>query len=115
VVHPLDTETMAQAAAMLIGRHDFTTFRAAQCQAKSPIRTLDRLEVRRQGEAGIAIVAVSRSFLHSQVRSMVGSLKLVGEGKWTPADMGLALAARDRKSCGAIAPPHGLYLERVDY
>jgi tRNA pseudouridine38-40 synthase len=105
---------MAEAAALLVGRHDFTTFRAAGCQAKSPVKTLDRLAVAAAGEE-IRIEASARSFLHHQVRSMVGSLKLVGEGKWTPRDLGTALAARDRAACGPVAPPHGLYLVRVDY
>lgn len=115
LVHrPLDAASMAEAAQHLVGRHDFTTFRAAGCQAKSPLRTLSALDVRRNGEA-IEIRACARSFLHHQVRSIVGSLKLVGEGKWTPADLRYALDARDRKRCGALAPPHGLYLTRVDY
>lgn len=115
LVHrPLDAAAMAEAARHLVGRHDFTTFRAAGCQAKSPLRTLDVLDVQRDGEA-IDIRASARAFLHHQVRSMVGSLKLVGEGKWTPTDLRYALEARDRKRCGALAPPHGLYLTRVDY
>jgi len=111
---PLDCGAMGEAAGHLIGRHDFTTFRAAGCQAKSPLRTLDRLTVERSGEA-IEIRASARSFLHHQVRSMVGSLKRVGEGKWSPADLRAALEARDRSRCGALAPPCGLYLARVDY
>jgi len=110
----LDREAMRQAAGALVGRHDFTTFRAADCQAKSPIKTLDRLEVAAAGEE-ISITASARSFLHNQVRSMVGSLKLVGEGKWSPSDLGAALAARDRTACGPVAPARGLYLMRVDY
>ena len=110
----LDAEAMARAAPVLIGRHDFTTFRAAQCQANSPLRTLDRLDVSRQGEE-IVIAASARSFLHNQVRSMVGSLKLVGEGKWRAADLEAALAAKDRAACGPVAAACGLYLERVDY
>ena len=98
----------------LVGRHDFTTFRAAGCQAKSPVKTLDRLEVTRSGEE-IRIAASARSFLHNQVRSMVGSLKLVGEGKWSAGDLGAALEARDRAACGPVAPARGLYLVRVDY
>ena len=105
---------MAEAAALLIGRHDFTTFRAAGCQAKSPVKTLDKLDVTAAGEE-IRIEASARSFLHNQVRSMVGSLKLVGEGKWTPGDLRAALDARDRSACGPVAPPYGLYLVRVDY
>jgi len=110
----LDATAMAEAAAHLIGRHDFTTFRAAQCQSKSPIKTLDVLSVEQSGEE-IAIRASARSFLHHQVRSMVGSLKLVGEGKWSAQDMRLALDARDRTRCGPMAPGSGLYLVRVDY
>jgi len=105
---------MAEAAALLQGRHDFTTFRAAGCQAKSAVKTLDRLEVRLAGEE-LQIDASARSFLHNQVRSMVGSLKLVGEGKWTPVDLELALHARDRAACGPVAPAHGLYLVGVNY
>jgi tRNA pseudouridine38-40 synthase len=110
----LDAEAMAQAARVLLGRHDFTTFRAAQCQANSPLRTLDRLDVSRQG-GEIVVAAGARSFLHNQVRSMVGSLKLVGEGKWTARDLQAALAARDRAACGPVAAACGLYLVRVDY
>jgi tRNA pseudouridine38-40 synthase len=112
---PLDVAAMAQAATRLLGRHDFTTFRAVQCQAKSPLRTLDRLDVHASDGGEIAVIAVSRSFLHNQVRSMVGSLKLVGEGKWSADDLAAALEARDRKACGPVAPPHGLYLDRVEY
>jgi len=100
--------------AALVGRHDFTTFRAAGCQAKSPIKTLDRLSVTSAGEE-IVIEASARSFLHNQVRSMVGSLKMAGEGKWAAADVGSALAARDRAACGPVAPARGLYLVKVDY
>jgi tRNA pseudouridine38-40 synthase len=110
----LDADAMRAAARHLAGRHDFTTFRAAQCQAASPIRTLDRLDVSREGDE-IVIRASARSFLHNQVRSMAGTLKLVGEGKWQPDDVAAALAARDRSRCGAVAPACGLYLERVDY
>jgi tRNA pseudouridine38-40 synthase len=110
----LHLEPMRAAARALLGRHDFTTFRAAGCQAKSPIKTLDRLEVTvTDGELRIA--AGARSFLHNQVRSMVGSLKLVGEGKWSPSDLEAALEARDRAACGPVAPARGLYLVRVDY
>src|SRR4029078_6398266 len=107
-------EPMHEAAAALIGRHDFTTFRAAGCQAKSPIKTLDRLEVTAPDEE-IHIAASARSFLHNQVRSMVGSLKLVGEGKWSPGDLKAALDACDRTACGPVAADCGLYLVRVDY
>jgi tRNA pseudouridine38-40 synthase len=110
----LDSAAMQEAATALIGRHDFTTFRAAGCQSKSPIKTLDRLDVTRAGDE-LVIEASARSFLHNQVRSMVGSLKAVGEGKWRPADMAAALAARDRAACGPVAPARGLYLVRVDY
>ena len=110
----LDVEAMKIGAGHLIGRHDFTTFRASACQAKSPIRTLDRLDVTADGEE-IKIYASARSFLHNQVRSMAGSLKLVGEGKWAPGDMRRALTACDRTECGAVAPAMGLYLARVDY
>ena len=114
VVRPLDAEAMDAAAKRLLGRHDFTTFRSAACQAKSPVKTLDRLDVTRSGEE-IAIEVSARSFMHNQVRSMVGSLKLVGEGRWTSDDLEAALVARDRSRCGPIAPPDGLYLVRVDY
>jgi tRNA pseudouridine38-40 synthase len=105
---------MRDAAPILVGRHDFTTFRAAGCQARSPVKTLDRLDVTEAGDE-IVIEASARSFLHSQVRSMVGSLKLVGEGKWRAGDLAAALAARDRAACGALAPARGLYLVRVEY
>jgi tRNA pseudouridine38-40 synthase len=110
----LDTDAMHVAAQLILGKHDFTTFRSAECQAKSPEKTLDRLDVSREGET-IVVRASARSFLHSQVRSMVGSLKLVGEGKWTPRDFRAALDARDRSRCGPLAPPDGLYLVSVDY
>ena len=111
---PLDEAAMQDAACHLIGRHDFTTFRAAGCQAKSPVRTLDVLTVSRAGEE-ITVEASARSFLHHQVRSIVGSLKHVGEGRWTPDDMRAALAACDRTRCGVVAPARGLYLMAVDY
>jgi tRNA pseudouridine38-40 synthase len=114
IVHELDAERMHQAALALVGRHDFTTFRAAECQAKSPVKTLDRLDVHRTADE-IQIDASARSFLHHQVRSMVGSLKLVGEGKWQVGQIADALAACDRAACGPVAPPEGLYLVRVDY
>lgn len=110
----LDADAMHDAAQLLIGKHDFTTFRSTQCQAVSPVRTLDRLDVTRCGDT-IEVRASARSFLHNQVRSMVGSLKRVGEGGWTAADLKKALAARDRAACGQVAPPDGLYLVRVDY
>jgi len=111
---PLDADAMHEAAQALVGRHDFTTFRSAHCQAKSPVKTLDRLDVVRIGD-GIEIRATARSFLHNQVRSMVGTLKRVGEGAWTSADVGTALAAANRAACGPVAPPQGLYLIAVDY
>lgn len=114
VLPPLDAEAMQAAAELLIGRHDFTSFRAALCQAKSPVKTLDRLDVTRTGEE-VRIAAHARSFLHHQVRNMVGSLKLVGEGKWAPARVAAALAARDRAAAGPTAPAEGLYLTEVRY
>jgi tRNA pseudouridine38-40 synthase len=114
VPQALSAAAMGEAAQLLVGRHDFTTFRAAACQARSPVKTLDRLEVTASG-AEIVIEASARSFLHNQVRSMVGSLKLVGAGKWSAADLAAALAARDRAACGPVAPARGLYLVRVDY
>ena len=110
----LDAEAMHAAAQSLVGRHDFTTFRAAECQAKSPVKTLDRLDVSREGDE-IAVRASARSFLHNQVRSMVGTLKRVGEGKWRVEAVGAALEARNRDRCGPVAPAAGLYLVRVDY
>ncbi len=110
----LDAVAMHEAAQMLVGRHDFTTFRAAACQAQSPVKTLDRLDVARYGEM-IEISASARSFLHSQVRSMVGTLKLAGEGKWQVLDVKAALDAADRTRCGPVSPPDGLYLLRVEY
>ncbi|MGE0698176.1 MAG: tRNA pseudouridine(38-40) synthase TruA [Hyphomicrobiaceae bacterium] len=114
VPRPLDPEAMSEAAHMMLGRHDFTTFRAAGCQAASPVKTLDRLDVSAAGEE-ICIEASARSFLHHQVRSLAGSLKHVGEGKWRPIDMRAALEACDRSRCGALAPARGLYLMAVDY
>ncbi len=103
----LDADAMAAAAQVLVGRHDFTTFRSIRCQSRSPVKTLDRLDVARDGDV-IEIVAAARSFLHHQVRSMVGCLKLVGEGRWTVDDLAAALAARDRLALGINAPPEGL-------
>jgi tRNA pseudouridine38-40 synthase len=114
VPRPLDAGMMHEAAQKLIGRHDFTTFRAAECQAKSPVKTLDRLDVRQDGDE-VRIGASARSFLQHQVRSMVGSLVHVGEGKWSADDLAAVLEARDRAACGQVAPPHGLYLVRVEY
>lgn len=110
----LDVDAMQAAAALLVGRHDFSTFRAAECQARSPVKTLDRLEIARLGEE-IGIEAAARSFLHNQVRAIVGTLALVGRGKWSVGDVGRALEARDRTKGGPNAPPHGLYLVRVTY
>ncbi len=110
----LEVEPMREAARALIGRHDFTTFRDSQCQAKSPVRTLDKLEIGLEGDA-IVFEVFALSFLHRQVRSMVGSLVEVGLGRWTPADLKAALDAADRTRCGQVAPAHGLYLARVDY
>ena len=110
----LDAEAMHVAAQLLVGKHDFSTFRAAQCQAQSPVKTLDRIDVARYGEL-IELRCDARSFLHNQVRSMVGSLRLVGEGKWRAQDLKRALDARDRARCGPVSPPDGLYLLRVDY
>jgi len=114
VPRPLDAEAMHAAAQRLVGKHDFTTFRSTECQAKSPEKTLDRLDVTRVGEE-MLIATAARSFLHHQVRSMVGSLVLVGEGKWSADDLSRALDARDRTACGPVAPPEGLYLVRVEY
>ena len=110
----LDLEAMREGAAMLVGRHDFTTFRSAQCQSDSPVKTLDRLEVSRVEEE-IHVAAAARSFLHHQVRSMVGCLALVGRGQWNPGDIARALEARDRAELGLNAPPHGLYFAGATY
>jgi tRNA pseudouridine38-40 synthase len=110
----LDADAMHQAAQVFVGTHDFTTFRATQCQAKSPVKTLDVFDVSRQGEEIVCRVS-ARSFLHHQVRSMVGSLKLVGDGKWTRAELAAALAAADREACGPVAPASGLYLVAIEY
>ena len=114
VPRPLDAEAMHTAAQRLVGRHDFTTFRSTECQAKSPEKTLDRLDVVRAG-GEVHVTAMARSFLHNQVRSMVGSLVQVGDGKWSADDLASALAARNRSACGPVAPPHGLYLVKVGY
>jgi tRNA pseudouridine38-40 synthase len=114
VARQLDAEAMHRAAQRLLGRHDFTSFRAAACQAKSPIRTLDRLEVRRDGSL-IEITAEARSFLHHQVRNFVGTLRLVGDGTWPEERMDSVLAARDRSAAGPTAPAEGLCLMQVGY
>ncbi|SIQ69211.1 tRNA pseudouridine38-40 synthase [Rhizobium sp. RU20A] len=114
VAKSLDVAAMQAAADRLVGRHDFTTFRSAHCQAASPVRTLDVLTVSAAGEE-IHIRASAQSFLHNQIRSLAGTLKLVGEGRWTPDDVQRALEAADRKACGPVAPPDGLYFMQVDY
>jgi tRNA pseudouridine38-40 synthase len=110
----LDAQAMHEAAQLLLGRHDFSTFRDSDCQAENPVRTLDRLDVRRQGDE-IHVYASARAFLHRQVRSMVGSLEHVGSGKWRAEDLQAALQACDRARCGQVAPAAGLYLIGVDY
>ncbi len=114
IAKPLDAEAMHTAAQILVGRHDFTTFRSAHCQAESPIRTLDRLDVRREGEA-VRVEAAARSFLHHQVRSMVGCLAMVGQGQWSAEDLREALEARDRAALGFNAPAEGLYFVDAVY
>jgi tRNA pseudouridine38-40 synthase len=114
VKKPLDAEAMQAAAQALVGHHDFTTFRDMQCQSKSPMKTLDVAQVERVGEE-VRVSFASRSFLHRQVRSMVGSLVEVGAGRWTAADLKAALEAKDRKACGPVAPADGLYLTGVEY
>lgn len=114
VAIPLDADAMHRGAQYLVGQHDFTTFRAAECQAQSPVKTLDRITVTRHGEE-IHICASARSFLHHQIRSFAGTLKLVGEGKWPALKVKAALDARDRRECGPVSPPDGLYLTQVDY
>ncbi len=114
VSKPLDHDAMHAAAQRLVGRHDFTTFRSVHCQANSPVRTLDRLDVTRKDDL-IEIRATAQSFLHNQIRSFAGTLKKVGDGTWSPDDVSAALEARDRKACGPVAPPEGLYFMQVDY
>lgn len=114
VQNPLDAAAMQAGANHLLGHHDFTTFRSVNCQAKSPVKSVDEIRVERLGER-IDIHVRARSFLHNQVRSFVGTLELVGAGKWDPADVGAALAACDRARCGPVAPPDGLYLVDVQY
>src|SRR4051812_38501774 len=110
----LDADAMHAAAQRLVGNHDFTTFRSTECQAKSPLKTLDQLDVSRDGDE-VQVRTSARSFLHNQVRSMVGALALVGDGKWSADDLSAALAARNRTACAPVAPPDGLYLVSVDY
>jgi tRNA pseudouridine38-40 synthase len=114
VIQKLDAEAMHKAAQLLVGLHDFTTFRSAHCQSDSPVKTLDRLDVRREGEH-VFVEAEARSFLHHQVRSMVGSLAAVGTGRWTAADLQAALDAKDRTALAHNAPPEGLYFVRAVY
>jgi tRNA pseudouridine38-40 synthase len=114
VARPLDAAAMHEAAQRLVGNHDFTTFRSTECQANSPQKTLDQLDVMRDG-VDVLVHTSARSFLHNQVRSMVGSLVMVGSGNWSADDLSHALAARDRTACGQVAPPDGLYLMKVDY
>ncbi|KAA9020951.1 tRNA pseudouridine(38-40) synthase TruA [Sphingobium limneticum] len=114
VIQPLDADAMHAAAQILVGLHDFTTFRSAHCQAHSPVKTLDRLAVERDGDR-IAIHAAARSFLHHQVRSMVGCLAMVGMGRWSADDLRAALEAKDRAALGLNAPPDGLYFVRATY
>ena len=114
IARPLDAVAMHDAAQRLIGLHDFTTFRSTECQAKSPVKTIDRLDVSRAGDE-IRISISARSFLHNQVRSIAGSLALVGEGRWSADELAAALEARNRAACGPVAPACGLYLVRIDY
>lgn len=114
VYRPLDADAMHDAAQLLVGQHDFTTFRDSECQAKTPIRTLDRIELKRDGE-NITMEVEAKSFLHHQVRNTIGTLILVGEGKWTKADFKKAFEAKDRTKGGITAPADGLYLVRIDY
>ncbi|MFK7752194.1 MAG: tRNA pseudouridine(38-40) synthase TruA [Sedimentitalea sp.] len=118
IKHELDIEAMQTAAQYLLGQHDFTTFRSTICQAASPVKTLDMLDVSRvAGWSGpeVHFHLRARSFLHNQVRSFVGTLERVGSGTWTPDDVAKALAARDRQACGPVSPPHGLYFKSVAY
>ena len=114
VGRPLDIVAMREAAKRLLGNHDFTTFRSTECQSKSPVKTLDQLDIEADG-SNVNVTVSARSFLHNQVRSMVGSLVHVGEGKWSADDLSRILQARDRTLCGQVAPPDGLYLVKVDY
>ena len=115
IARPINAEAMAAAADVLVGHHDFTTFRSAACQAKSPLKTLDTFAVTTGPDDEICITASARSFMHNQVRSMVGSLKRVGDGKWTRDDLRAALDAKDRARCGPVAPACGLYFVQVEY
>jgi tRNA pseudouridine38-40 synthase len=118
VRNPLDADAMRAGAAMLVGQHDFTTFRSTLCQAKSPVKTLDRIAISEHPYPGgieYRFDLAARSFLHNQVRSIVGTLERVGAGAWTPEDVRMALLARDRAACGPVSPPQGLYLVGVDY
>jgi len=114
VTKPLDAYAMHEAAQRLVGRYDFTTFRSVHCQAKNPVRTLDRLDVTRDGDR-VEIAATAQSFLHNQIRSFAGTLRLVGEGAWTAEDVAAALAACNHTACGPVAGPEGLYFQQVDY
>ncbi|MEM0898914.1 MAG: tRNA pseudouridine(38-40) synthase TruA [Pseudomonadota bacterium] len=114
VKKPLDVDAMLDGSKELLGTHDFTTFRAAQCQAKTPVKTLDTIKIARDGDE-IIFTIHARSFLHNQVRSIVGTLKMVGEGRWDRARVAAIRDAKDHQLCGALAPPHGLYLAAVDY
>lgn len=114
--HQLDVKAMHEAAQLLVGRHDFTTFRSVQCQAKNPVRTLDRLDVVLCDDSQvIELHASAQAFLHNQIRSFAGTLKKVGEGRWSKDDVAAALKAKDRSACGPVAPPYGLYFMKVDY
>jgi len=118
VKHPMDLNAMQAGAAHLLGRHDFTTFRSSICQANSPLRTLDALDITEHEYANgqeVRFAVRARSFLHNQVRSFVGTLERVGAGSWAPEDVGAALAARERSACGPVCPPEGLYLSGVGY
>ena len=115
IKNPLDIAAMQQAANHLIGHHDFTTFRSVQCQSRSPVKTLDALQITQHPGPEIRIDVRARSFLHNQVRSFVGTLERVGAGSWSPDRVAAALAARDRAACGPVAPPQGLYLTHVTY
>ena len=114
VGRPLDLDAMREGAKRLLGNHDFTTFRSTECQSKSPVKTLDQLDVEADGW-NVNVLVSARSFLHNQVRSMVGSIVHVGEGKWSADDITRMLQARDRTQCGQVAPAEGLYLVKVDY